>query len=197
MTSITTPSNQKVSVDPYSSKLFDFDNVSSKIYLARSINNLLNVFGHDVILDGITPTNLLYDSNTETVSITIPSGRCIIDTTLIEFPESTNLDLNCSGFDDNGSLLVFVSFKFTESTHNNTAKFKLLYLDTSNRYTYPDQIENNLDRIILAQLKFNKANNTVSLLDVDNITIASKSFPIYPLTNIVDSAKLFVRQLFN
>lgn len=195
MTSITTPSNQKVSIDPYSSKLFDFDNVSSKIYLARSINNLLNVFGQDVIIDGLIPTNLSYVNNV--LSITVPPGKCIVDTTLIEFPDPTVMTINCSSFNDSGSILLLINFKFTESVHSNTAKIKLVYLDSSNTVTYPEQLETNMDRIILAQIQFNKTSGTANILNNTTVTISSKTFQIYPLTNIATSAKKFVNHLFN
>ena len=129
MTSIVTPSNQEISIDPYSGKLFDFDNASSRIYLSRSINNLLKTFGDDVIIEGLEITDLAYASQTESVSFTITPGKCIIDTTLIEFPTASNLSINLSGYDDTGRLLVFTTFRFTETVHNNVSKFKIFYLD--------------------------------------------------------------------
>lgn len=195
MTSITTPSNQKVSIDPYSSKLFDFDNVSSKIYLARSINNLLNVFGQDVVIDGLMPIDLSYIN--DVLSITVLPGKCIIDTTLIEFPDPITITINCSNFNDSGSILLLINFKFTESVHSNTAKIKLVYIDSTYTVTYPEQLETNMDRIILSQIQFNKVTGIANILNNQSITIQSKTFQIYPLTNIAISARKFVNHLFN
>jgi hypothetical protein len=197
MTSIVTPSNQEISIDPYSGKLFDFDNASSRVYLSRSINNLLKTFGDDVIINGLEVIDLAYNSETETVSFTLNPGKCIIDTTLIEFPTESDLSINVSGYDDTGSLLVFTTFRFTETVHNNVSKFKIFYLDPTNRFTYPAQLERQNDRILLANLKFDKTLNTVELLTNSTITINNELIEIYPLTNIIKSARTFIINLFN
>lgn len=197
MTSIVTPSNQTISIDPYSGKLFDFDNASSRIYLSRAINNLLRTFGTDVVLEGLNITNLSYDSVSETVTFKVSPGKCIIDTTLIEYPTESDLSINVSGYDDLGVLLVIMSYRYSETIHNNVSKFKVLYLDPTERYTYPTQIELNTERIILKILKFNKVSNIVNISNINNLSIGSKTFEVYPLTNIAKSSKAFISNLFN
>ena len=197
MTSTVTPSNQIISIDPYSGKLFDFDNISSRVYLSRMINNLLTAFGRDVILSDLEIKNLAYNANTETISFKISAGKCMIDTTLIEYPTESDLSVNVSGYDPLGTLLVVISFRYSETVHNNVSKFKVFYLDPTGRYTYPAQIERSSERIILATLKFDKDLNTATLLTDKTITVDNEVIEIYPLTNIIRSSRTFVINLFN
>lgn len=197
MTSIVTPSDQQISIDPYTSKLFDFNNASSRVYLSRTVNNLLRTFGTDVILEELFIDEIQYDSTNETVSITITPGKCIIDTTLIEFPNQTTIEMNLSGYDQTGSLLLFISFRYTESVHLNTAKFKLLYVDPTNRFTYPEQIETNTERVLLAKFIFNKETNNIEKSLDKTASVGSSSYDIYPVTNIIKSVRNYVNLLFN
>lgn len=197
MPSITTPTTQKLSIDPYTSKLFDFDNASSRVYLARSINNLLRTFGTDVVLENLYITSMSYDLESEEVRIVIAPGKCIIDTTLIEFLEPTELAINVAGYDPAGSLLLFVSFRFTESVHENKAVFKLIYTNPTNKFTHPEQIETNMDRICLAQFKFNPDNQTVDQATNKTITVGSIYYEVYPLNNIAKSVRDYVKVLFS
>jgi hypothetical protein len=197
MPSIVTPSNQQLSIDPYSGKLFDFDNSSSRVYLSRTVNNLLRVFGTDVILDQLFIENINYNAETETVSLVISPGKCIIDTTLIEFPSQTNVDLDVSGYDQEGSLLLFLSFRYAESIYENLAKFKLLYLDPYNKHTYPEKLETNTERILLAKFTFDKDTNTIITSKEKIVSIGSKTFEVYPMSNITKSVRNYVNLLFN
>jgi hypothetical protein len=167
------------------------------------INNLLTTFGNDVIINGLEVTNLTYDAGTETINFTLNPGKIVIDTTLIEYSTPSNLSINVSGYDSSGLLLVLVSFRYSETLHENLSKFKILYLDSTARYTYPTQIERSTDRIILATLTFDKNLNTVSLVTnpdprvSQTITVNSEVIEVYPLTNIIRASRTFVINLFN
>ena len=197
MPSIVTPAKQQLSVDPYTSKLFDFDNSSSRVYLSRTINNLLRAFGTDVIIENLFIRDLLYNPDDEVVSLTVTSGKCIIDTTLIEFITDTDISINTSGYDSNGSLLLFISFRFAESIYENLAKIKLVYIDPTNRFAYPEPIEFNSERICLAKFNFDKELNTITKSKDAHVTVGNKQYEIYPLNNMVKSVRDYVNLLFN
>jgi len=207
MTNTVIPNKQKISIDPYTGKLFDFDTVSSRVYLSRTINNLLRVFGTDIILTGLTIKDLTYNNDpdpdepssfVESTSIKINSGKCIIDTTLIEFEEDIIIpNIELSSYDDAGYLLLFLSFKYSESIYENQAKFKVIYLDSSKRITSPS-LDSSSDRILLAVLKFNKSNNTIMKTGDTSITINSKyHYDVFPYNEFKKATEHYVKALFS
>lgn len=207
MTNTVIPNKQKISIDPYTGKLFDFDTVSSRVYLSRTINNLLRVFGTDIILTGLTIKDLTYNNDpdpdepssfVESTSIKINSGKCIIDTTLIEFEEDIIIpNIELSSYDDAGYLLLFLSFKYSESIYENQAKFKVIYLDSSKRITSPS-LDSSSDRILLAVLKFNKSNNTIMKTGDTSITINSRyRYDVFPYNEFKKAAEHYVKALFS
>jgi|688.fasta_scaffold797102_2 hypothetical protein len=206
MPSISIPSKQRISIDPYTSKLFDFDNRSSRVYLSRTINNLLRVFGTDIVIDGLNVScryindpdvGIMTPDYSEKIIINITSGKCIIDTTLIEIDEDTVLDIEVSSLDDAGKLLLFLSYKYSESIYENQAGFKLIYLDKTAKTTTP-KIDSSMDRLLLSVLTFNKAANMIQVQDtLTSINIADKSFEVRPYDNFKKAAKQYVRNLFS
>ena len=54
--SFTYATGQQIHIDPYNGRLFDFNKHQSRVYLGRSINQLLNVFGDNCIIDGLKIT---------------------------------------------------------------------------------------------------------------------------------------------
>lgn len=204
---LVTPNKQKISIDPYTGKLFDFDTVSSRVYLSRTINNLLRVFGTDIVLKGLDIKELKYNADpapdestdsVESISITLNLGKCIIDTTLIEFEEDIIIPkVEISSFDDDGYLLLFISFKYSESIYENQAKFKLIYLDATKRATSPI-IDPTADRILLAVFKFNKEANTIKQTTDTSITINKKyHYEVYPYNDFKKAAEHYVKTLFS
>jgi len=206
MTSLVTP-KQKISIDPYVGKLFDFDTSSSRVYLSRTINNLLRVFGSDIVLKGLNIKELIYNNDpsldessdfVESISMKLSLGKCIIDTTLIEFEEDIIIPkFEVSSFDDKGYLLLFISFKYSESIYENQAKIKLIYLDETKRSTSPT-IDPASDRILLSILKFNKSSNSIEETADSNIMINRKyHYDVYPYNDFKKAAEHYIKTLFS
>ena len=93
---------QNVFLNAYEGNIFDFNSVNSKVYLTRKINSMLHVFGQNCIVDGFEILSYSITENND-VSINISAGKMIVDSTLIEYKEITNLTMNVSDFDDGAS----------------------------------------------------------------------------------------------
>jgi len=204
---ISTPPKQRISIDPYTGKLFDFDSISSRVYLSRTINNLLRVFGTDIILNGLKIKSISYNVDPdiddtdvdalESFSLKINPGKCIIDTTLIEIEEESSIDnYEISHLNDIGYLLLFLSFRYSESVYENQAKFKLLWLDSTKRLTNP-VIDPSIDRILISILEYNKITNTVKEVAESSITIGKLKYDVYPYNNFKKAAELYTKNLFS
>jgi hypothetical protein len=193
MTSTVTPSEQIISIDPVTGKLFDFDTSSSRYYFSRTMNNLLRVFGTDVIIDGLNITNLNYNKTTNIISLTITSGKLVIDTTLLEFPTSNNLDIAVGvGNNSIAHILVFANYRFSETLYENKCKFKLVYM-TADHIVNPI-IEANSDRVLLQVLNYDTSLAKVTInTELTSLVLSGKTYEVRPLPNIQKSLQDYIR----
>lgn len=200
MADSVTPTGQVIHLDPFSGKLFDFNTVNSRVYLARSINSLLNAFGKNVIIEGLTVSSATLSSN-NIATIIISSGRAVIDETLVEFPSSTTIDLDVTSLSDaTGNLLIVsLNFQYISTIFSNLAKIILRHKDPTGNILSQPWTEQ--DRIVLAAFTFTKSppaitqNNipAINVLPHPTVTINDTSFEVYPYNNIVKNLRLITQ----
>lgn len=189
MPNFITPTNQTQTINPYDSRVFDFNTVDARVYLSRTINSLLKAVGQDCILDGLTVTSATYSLTGDTITVTLSPGRVIIDETLVSFPSSTTLDIDVTDYQDTGHLIVGMGFTFLPTIYTNRASIKLLYVSQDGTQVLPGPWFTNFDRVVVAKLSFNKTSRTVtndttiSFSEASYINILGTSMEIYPMDN--------------
>jgi hypothetical protein len=193
---------QQMFLDCYNAEIYDFNNVSSTVYLSKHINSLLNVFGKDCVINGLNVNNLEYSNDTTTnhlIKVQLTPGSVVIDTTLIEFYEIINLSLDVNDFSGNessnsGYIGIFISYNFSNTVFKNSAKIKLLYIRDENNI---NNFFINHDRILLAKFLFNKQSRTVKLDNIStSVKLYNNDFFIYPVNNINSSLNNLINNLF-
>lgn len=192
---------QKIYIDPFDGKLFDFDTTSSKLYLAQSINNLLRAYGNNFIIEGFGIKNLELDINLNLhqyiVHLQISSGRAIIDNTYIEILENTYLTFDVSDLLDTGFLVLSINYNYLHTPYVNRTKLQLNYfneLGNSNSNFFTET-----NRIIINKITFNKLNDKISKTNIDLfnkkfITLNNIRYEIYPRSVLLND---FIRVLHN
>lgn len=189
MASQIVPTGQRQHLNPYGGRLFDFDTTDSRVYLTRAINTLYNAVGANCILEGLKITALNFNASNDVVSMTIGSGKAIVDSTLIEFPDSTDLQLDTSGLDDSGNLVVSLGFSYVPTIYANRAVMKLLHVSQDGTQVLPGDWFQNYDRIILALFDFDKTAKTVTnqtwntAIEHRDINILGQQYEVNPMDN--------------
>jgi hypothetical protein len=160
--------SQKIYIDPFNGKLFDFDNVSSRVYLAQTINNLLKAYGDNFVIEGFRVINIEYVYNdldqSHLIKLNISPGRAVIDSTYIEVTESSYVVYDVTNIDDSGFLILSLDYKYLHTPYQNETSLKLDFFNSAatNNIVEVNGFNNNLkfytetSRIILNKIHFNK-----------------------------------------
>jgi hypothetical protein len=192
MAASITPLEQEILINPYSNKLFDFDTHSSKVYISRSVNNLLKSIGEDCVLDGLH-SYAEYNPDTDVITINVDHGKAIVDSTLVEITSlkaDNVLSIDVSPFTDTGSIILTLSYRFLNTLYSNLSKLKLFYVSSNGIDTIPDDFQIDFDRVILAKFTFNKTLKTVTqtptrLMRPAIMQLRGKQFLVYPRSEIL------------
>jgi hypothetical protein len=184
------PSNQEIYIDPYNGKIFDFNNRESRVYLGRSINQLLKAFGDNCILNGLIITPSLSEDLNKLI-VNISPGKAVLDTTLIEFKEETILEYDLSNIDlSNGYFVVSISFNYLHNIYDNYAKFKLVFINNNNT---TNEIFIEQDKIILTKINLDLTQSQPekyityiksTYTNIEYVTINNHEYKIFPADNI-------------
>lgn len=206
--SVSYPIGQQISIDPYNGKLFDFNSHQSRVYLGRSINQLLNVFGNNCVIAGLKIQSVTLENNK--LLCVIAPGKIIIDTTLIEFPTEIILETDVSTIDDtSGFFIVSIAYNYLQDTYENKAKFRLSFIKTVEQEHPEEHITvgncpdfyTELDKMILTIININKADSTagyvVSYYTNTQIAIINNvSYKVFPADNITKSVIKAIQEIF-
>lgn len=197
LSSVVYPSGQEIHIDPYNGKLFDFNSHQSRVYLGRSINSLLKVFGDNCIIDGLKLVNVTLEHNI--LTCTINPGKIIIDTTLIEFPSPIILETDVTTIDDSsGFFIITIAFNYLQDKYDNYAKFRLLFVD---KHGNSKEFFSELDRIILTKIEMNKSRDEVVFTpsyysNSTEVTINSTNYKVFPADNVTKNIIQSIREIF-
>lgn len=196
--SVVQPKGQEIYIDPYNGTLFNYNTHQSRVYLGRSINSLLKVFGDNCIIDGMDIIDVQYEN--DILYCALNPGKIIIDTTLIEISEKIELELNTAKYDTlAGYFIVSIGFKYLRDKFENNAKFKLLYVDT---HGVCDDFFIDVDNIIITKIIIDKRypENTyyfpTKFSNIQYLTINNKSYRIYPPDNITMNILKTITEIF-
>jgi len=164
MASTITPTQTRVN-DPYQQTIFQYNTADSKIYLSRESNKLLNVIGTDMVLKGMT---MLAPSiiGLSTIRTNIDIGWAIQDSTLIQFTDSNNVDIDVSSLDDTpvggAHLGVFLKYQYLQTIESNLASVDIFHIQFDGTVTNPlSRFSSNSCRILLGVIDFTKSGTTV------------------------------------
>ena len=112
---------QKHYIDPWNQRVFQFNTDRSDVFLSRVANSVYKIFGDDIVMSGLSMVGLSH--TTDSVFVTLTPGDILQDNTLIQVPESVELQLNgLSGLDDSGRIVVFSNFRYLETFEKNDRK---------------------------------------------------------------------------
>jgi hypothetical protein len=195
--SVVYATGQQIHIDPYNGKLFDFNSKQSRVYLGRSINQLLNVFGDNCIIDGLKIVSVELENNR--LMINISPGKVIIDTTLIEFPNYTLLESDISIVDAfSGFFVVSIGFNYLHDNYENKAKFTLAFVNHAGQST---DFYTELEKIVLTKIYVNKEKSTANYTysyytNSEVVTINNRSYKIFPPDNITKNLIRSIQEIF-
>ena len=186
MSYITQPTNCQVRLSPFSQRLLQYNITESNIYLSKATNALLNPYlmGYynndntdinrlpnpvafprsnkkytdrlDCIIDGLDNEFKLYDNILE---CTISPGQCIVDQTLLIFPEETKLDIEIDSIaytTDIARCILSVNFQWLETLYEQPPRLRLMMIDPNDPLTFgPDIWETRIDRLVISYFDIN------------------------------------------
>jgi hypothetical protein len=152
------PSKQQIYIDPGSGRLFDFNTVNSRVYLSRTINDLLRVLGTDCVLHGLNIVDATITNN-DILVVKVAPGKAIIDTTLIDIQSETDLTLDLTSYNNNGYVALVLSYKYVESFYQNSARLRLVYVN--NKGIPADCWNPDRDRVVICKLSFDIISKSV------------------------------------
>lgn len=194
-----TPNKQSIFINSTQARIFDFNTISSKIYLGEAINSLLRSFGNNVILNGFRIKDLKLENNT--VTITISSGEAVIDHTLIQYPTDNVLEIDVSGLDDqNGYLVPNLSFNFIQTQQKNLSKLRLTYI-TKTGYSPDNSWFTDISKLVLGVIEFNKdtgyiAKQIIPYFNRPKITIENKEYIVHPTDHVSNRMLCYINEYF-
>jgi len=201
-----TPTNQTSTLDPYRGTLFEYNNVDSRVYLSRSINSLLNIYGQDVVVDGFKVTSFSYAANA--LHVTFSSGVAIVDQTLVETPNQiVTAAYNTTGLNmANASIAFFIRFQYLQQFAGNQFSIKSIYIDSVGASLPSDVFDINSDRVCIAVFDFDAA-GTTAVQRYSNtyapvafratatpLTIDTNTMPVYPTSIIADTVSTVIQE---
>ena len=208
---IITPVTQTVKLDPYNGRLFEFNNVDSRIYLTRTINTMLDIYGMDIVVEGLilNPLSLVYNNISNTLAFTITAGSAVADQTLVSLTADEAVSLNTAGLNlHSGSFAIFINFEYLNQFGGNKLRLKTVWFDsTTNTTANPTDIDI-LDRVLIGIIDFDAAGTTPSIrttnaYDVTTLrssgttaTINTVVHPLYPRSAISDNLARIILDSF-
>ena len=147
MAAITIPQNQSLYPTPNEHVNFEFEGSIEEYRTARYLNNILKIFGPDVILLGLDIINITYTTDTE-ISLNFNSGTLIQDSTLVKILYSfdkvlTNLTPTII---NNYNVIVYTDFEYAPVTTQVTSDpqtflIKIGIHDPVNKQVYSTSID--------------------------------------------------------
>lgn len=235
MASFLQPSNSKVRVSPYSQRLLMYGIDDSKVYLSKATNTLLSSFtlGNNsnflpdsssytekvtyesrdsCILNGLETT---FSLSSNTLTVIVAPGTLIADTTLLIFPEETELSLDLSDYGNSticGKIIISVYYQWIDSTYESVPKLKMSYLDPNDNFSIePNGWWNSQDKLVINVFEFSKNTNGQVIsssitsavpnpcrkLYADYITIKGYPYEIAPLPRVWYELVKTVEQYFS
>ena len=181
-TTITQPLNTEVRITPFSQRVFQFGTDDSRLYLSRATNGLLipYIYGYrdpkrlpskdepfaielkyndrlDCIVDGLINEAELSGS---ILNVKVQPGQCIVDTTLIIFPNECELSIDLNSIKSKTNMvrvLLSVNFQWLETLYDQPPKLRLTVIDPEDSTNYgPNVWETRLDRLIITYFDIDK-----------------------------------------
>jgi len=193
---IVTPANQTTTINHSENRIFDFNTVNSRFYLGRTSNNLLRAFG-DHVIDGLL-VNSSIENNIANFAIT--PGTVIVDNTFVQLNSDIFLNIDLTGLDSNGKLLVSIDYSYIFTTARNLCTTGVYYW--INNITPGFQYYNNKNHVILGLFNFNLIEQTITevpnpVLNRVSNDIYGKNYFIRPYSNIENRILNIINYTFN
>ena len=179
------PENQLRILDPNQIKVFQTNTPESNIYLSKSVNNILNSIGNNIVLKGL---DCILDSFTDTnIIFKITNGNLIIDNTLIQISDEKEIfltynNLNSIPYDSNSRLIIHANYQYLQTITPNEIELKLSYV-LNNNTILPEGWQLLRDNVVLGIFEYtldqNNNINSVTISEDKEITILGVIYTLY------------------
>ena len=151
---------QTRSVDPYQQDVYQYDSSESKIYVSRVVNSLLNALGNNILLDGFDISNVAF-ADTE-ISCTVGAGYAIVDQTLIQTTEGSDLTYPDANLLGAGKFILHVNYKYLELLASPTElDIKISHVSSDGLIVTPDSWTAD-DRIVIGIFNFERDGGVIT-----------------------------------
>ena len=182
------PLQQQINT-PYSQRILQQDTKDSKVYLNRNSNYILKAIGNDLVLNGLTVSDINIVNNT-IAQITLSTGLLIQDSTLIQLQEPIVLSIDTRPYNQNaGYLIIYTTYQYLNTLDPNPITFNLQYITTDGEHIASDSQtwDPNTNRILLHMFSFIKVPNLqLTQLNDTNFTIFNQSYSLLGQQNFTN-----------
>lgn len=167
--------NQYRSIDPYITRIKQYDTVDSQIYISESINQLLNMYGTDFVIKGFYPLYTDYSDNK--FEIILCGGIFIQNNVLIHIRENINLILDVSQYDlENGYLIIHPNYAYLDTPVDNSVRIMIQYVSKNGKHVLPNGWTLDRDRLYFDIYEFDKHINQFKQSKISYMQIKHKVY---------------------
>lgn len=164
-----------------SSNILQYDTISSRYYLNRTVNKNLQVIGNNIVLEGL---KINYYPQDTKYFFEISPGKVICDLCLIDIDTTSILSLETSYLDGLSEIVIMMNYRYSEESLN-SIQLKLYHIHSG--LIFPDNFNINSDNILIAHFYFEnellkQSNSTVK--SNKKIDIKGRIYDIYPISNL-------------
>lgn len=145
--------NQHIAIDPYITRITQYNTFDSRIFNSKAINQLINIYGTDFVVNGFYPIYSNYSNNM--FEIILCGGIFVQDNIVIQIQDNINLLIDVSDYDlNNGYLIIHPNYSYLDKLDNNV-KIILQYISNDGHYISPNGWKLDSDRLYFDIYKFN------------------------------------------
>ena len=158
------PQNQIIYNDPYSQRLFEYQQSGAlcEYVLARTVNDLLKLYG-DKVFKGLKVTSASVDGDNNLI-VNVEKGVAVADSTLIFINEDVTLTFpNIDSLNvESGNFAVFLNYQYIFTPQSNPAKLVVYFVD-SETTNADSSFDSNRDRVLLSYISVDSLTSAVTI----------------------------------
>lgn len=162
---------------------------NARFYLIEALQQILGVFGDNVIITGLTPKSIVYNPENKILNLKISPGSCVLDRTFIEYPEEIEFKDVFINFSFK-YLIAVLSFRYLRTSRLNLSRVVLRTVDNNDRCQDWDSVR---DKLILFAIDQNWNIIHSDIFNDRTIVVNDKEYIIYPYNNIINQIRPYLK----